>query len=146
MVSFIIVLGYALVELNSSYRIIDKVNKWSSTSIILLRIAIMESVSVGLGQVGGLIGCITNGFAVSVGRRNLMLILGCCLIGGVVLTLIGNYPCFLLGRLFKGICCGMYTSLCPLYCISFYIIVREISPVEISGILGSFFVISVSFF
>ena len=55
---------------------------------------------------------------------------------GVVFTLIGDYNMFAIGRFIEGICVGYYSFLTPLY-------LREISPIEISGILGSFFVLFV---
>ena len=104
----------------------------------------MESVAVGIAPAGGILGCITGGSVVSIGRRKLMIILDVVFSIGVGFALIGNYPCFVVGRLIKGLCMGYYTSLTPLYGILLlYQLVREISPVEISGILGSFFVLSV---
>ena len=41
---------------------------------------------------------------------------------------------FAIGRFIEGICAGYYSSVTPLY-------LREISPTEIAGVLGSFFVL-----
>lgn len=106
----------------------------------------MEPLAVGVAPAAGIIGCITGGTVVSIGRRRLMIILGVLFIVGIGFSLIGNYICFVIARIIKGLCMGYYTSLTPLYGLGFLsFIVREVSPPEIAGVLGSLFVLFVNF-
>ena len=75
----------------------------------------MEPLAVGIAPAAGIIGCITTGNIVGIGRRKLMIILGIVFLVGTAFALIGNYPCFVVARFIKGLCMGYYTSLTPLY-------------------------------
>lgn len=89
------------------------VGKMNVRSCII--IAFMEPMAVGVAPAAGIIGCITGGAAVGIGRRKLMIILGLIFLVGTALSLTGNYVCFVLSRVIKGLCMGYYTSLTPLY-------------------------------
>ena len=82
---------------------------------------------------------------VGIGRRNLMFVANGVMISAVVLMLQSSYVCLAIGRLFGGVAFGFFSFLVPLSCncMMLIILVREISPVEISGFLGSFFVLFV---
>jgi len=75
----------------------------------------MEPLAVGIAPAAGIIGCITTGNIVGIGRRKLMIILGIVFLAGTVLAIIGDYRCFIAARFIKGLCMGYYTSLTPLY-------------------------------
>lgn len=122
-----ILYGYTLSGLNSSYRVIEKVNGWPRDDF-------RESVAVAMTPAGGLIGCLTGGAIVAIGRRNLMLLVGGLISFGVILALPGSYVSFVIGRFVQGLSVGYYSFLTPLY-------LREISPAELGGILGAMFVL-----
>lgn len=75
----------------------------------------MESLAVGIGPAAGIIGCLTGGNVVVIGRRKLMIILDLIFLVGIGFSLVGNYPMFVVSRAIKGLCMGYYTSLTPLY-------------------------------
>ena len=65
---------------------------------------------------------------------------------GIILELIGEYVSFVFGRFIVGLSIGYYSFITPLYCMHMApnkVIVREISPKEIAGKLGSMFVLFV---
>lgn len=109
-----------------------------------VHVGYMEPLAVGVAPAAGIIGCITTGNIVFIGRRKLMIILDLIFLVGIGFSVIGNYACFVISRLIKGLCMGYYTSLTPLYGTFRATLVREISPPEIAGVLGSLFVLFVS--
>jgi predicted MFS family arabinose efflux permease len=72
-------------------------------------------LAVGIAPAAGIIGCITTGNVVAIGRRKLMIILGIVFLIGSSFAMVGNYGFFVTARLIKGLCMGYYTSLTPLY-------------------------------
>ena len=67
---------------------------------------------------------------VSIGRRNLMLILSVVMAMTCGIILIPSFPCLVIGRLIEGICVGYYSAIAPIFSIEgfFTITVREVSP------------------
>ena len=66
---------------------------------------------------------------------------------GIILELIGEYISFIFGRFIVGLGIGYYSFITPLFCTHMTgnkMIVREISPKEIAGKLGSLFVLFVT--
>ena len=82
---------------------------------LYLSIGFNESLLVGLCPLGGIIGCITGGVVVAIGRRNLVIILGIITIITTFLETTGDYLFFAIGRFIQGICLGYYSFITPLY-------------------------------
>ena len=145
-------IGYFFTVLNSTYRVLEIVNGWERDSKYeLLTFDRWE------GGLGGIFNAIWGDrrlinrrlfgsdkiviWQVALGRRQLLLITNATLAAAVLFTFIPTYGCLAIGRALGGVAIGYYTFLVPLSCAGhmFTIIVRELSPVEISGIIGSFF-------
>jgi len=120
-----LVYGYLTGSLNTAFRIIKKVNEWENNDVL-------ESIAVAMSFIGGILGCLTAGLVVAIGRRNLILLMNLVQSIGIGMTLIGNYWLFIIGRFIQGIGCGHYSTVIPLY-------LREISPKEIAGTVSSMF-------
>lgn len=91
------------------------------------RISVLNSIlTVGAG-----IGAFVGGSAAQrFGRRKSMIIADLIAIFGMGLTLVANYPLFVIGRMITGFCCGLNSSIVPVY-------VGEMAPLPIKGTTGS---------
>ena len=90
-------------------------------------IAVMSS----LVSFGALFGALFAGLSARyIGRRQNMIVADFVIIAAALITVIPFTPTFGIGRFLSGFGIGNFSVLCPLY-------VNEISPVEISGRLGS---------
>jgi MFS family permease len=93
----------------------------------------------GAVSVGGLIGSYLSSLLLShFSRRNCLLLLDFCSIIAGILIFIPNFYTFLVFRGFQGICAGAFTSISPL-------IIKEITPLEVLGKMGSFSQLNLGF-
>ena len=93
------------------------------------------SVIVSLFLVGGLIGSLSGGYvADKFGRKQGILYTQAFSIAGAILMgcskAAQSFEMLMIGRLFVGLSCGLFTGLSPLY-------VAEISPIKIRGAMGT---------
>jgi len=81
---------------------------------------------------GALVGAISSGIVLDkFSRKNALIITDLIGLVGVGLSLIASVPIFCFSRFFMGIATGLNSALVPLY-------IKEISPISISGSMGSF--------
>jgi len=93
---------------------------------------------VSIVPAGAAVGAIVAGsLALKLGRRQALVITDIISVCAIMLTLMRNEYCLLIGRLISGFCVGLNSSLVPLY-------ISEVSPVEFRGITGTFTQIGVS--
>jgi len=122
--------GYKVGELNLLLVDLKYIYQWSESST-----SIYTGLLNALLPLGAILGAIISGnFFSKVGRKWGMIIadiLG--IIGSLFCIFIGQgaYP-QIIGRFISGIAAGINTQLIPLY-------INELSPIEISGFMGSFF-------
>ena len=93
------------------------------------------SVIVSLFLVGGLVGSLSGGYvADKFGRKRGILYTQTFSIFGAILMgcskSAGSFEMLMIGRLFIGLSCGLFTGLSPLY-------VAEIAPINIRGAMGT---------
>jgi MFS family permease len=102
-------------------------------------VATAEGVLNGVVSIGGLIGCLLSSFIIrNFSRRNCLLVLdGCSLVFGF-LIFIPNLYAFVIFRIGQGLCVGAFSSIAPLY-------LKEITPIEVSGMIGNFSQLSLAF-
>lgn len=122
--------GYKLGELNLLVVDIKHIYKWSTTETSLY-----TGILNAMVPIGAILGAIISGNLFSkIGRKWGLIIadvfgflgsLACIFIGD------GAYP-QIIGRFLSGISCGINCQLIPLY-------INELTPIEISGFMGSFF-------
>jgi len=94
------------------------------------------SLLVSAFLVGGMIGGLSGGYlANKVGRKQGIFLTQSLSIIGAILSGISKpastYEVLIIGRLFIGVACGLFTGLVPLY-------ITEVAPVNIRGGLGTF--------
>ena len=90
-----------------------------------------QALTSGSLPVGSLIAVIISGlFFSKKSRRKQLIFADLCIIAGALLTLDKTFQFFIAGRLLQGTAIGLNMLICPIY-------VREISPPDISGRLGS---------
>lgn len=121
--------SYNMSVFTSSQPSVSATLGWGEDSV--RNIAIITS----LNPLGSLIGSILAGYlAKYIGHRQNIIISDMIIILATIITVIPYTFCFGLGRLLSGIGSGCFCMLCPLY-------LNEISPVEISGQIGSLMMI-----
>jgi len=122
--------GYKLGELNLLLVDLKHIYNWSGPSI-----SIYTGLLNAMLPLGAIVGAILSGnFFSKVGRKWGMIIAD-------IFGIIGSFSCIfvglgaypqIIGRFISGIAAGINCQLIPLY-------INELSPIEISGIMGSFF-------
>jgi MFS family permease len=123
--------GYTLGELNLLLVNLGYLYNWGSDS------SLYEGLCQGLFGLGGLLGVvIVLCFLLNKGRRGTLMIADVIGIIGACICVIyekggSGVPQFI-GRLIGGIAVGINSQMVPIY-------INEISPIEISGIMGSMF-------
>ena len=122
--------GYKLGELNLLVVDIKHIYNWSTTQT-----SIYTGILNAMVPIGAILGAIVSGNLFSKIGRKWGLIIADVLgfFGSLSCIFIGNqaYP-QIIGRLISGIACGINCQLIPLY-------INELTPIEISGFMGSFF-------
>ncbi len=122
--------GYKLGEMNLLLLNLQHLYSWSSSET-----TIYTGLLNALIPIGAIIGAILSGnFFTMMGRRWGLIsadIIG--IIGSFICIFIGSIPYpQIIGRFISGISAGVNSQLVPLY-------INEMSPIEISGFMGSFF-------
>ena len=123
------IFGYTTVYFNSLTVMIYKQYQYHNANYIENRDT-FNSVVTTMIILGTMIGSFTISPFLSFGRRNCMLAVNLIIIIGAAINMIFNFWALLLGRLLIGWGCGAFSVIAP-------IMINEISPISISGILGS---------
>lgn len=102
-------------------------------------VATAEGILNGVVSIGGIIGCLCSSFIINhFSRRNCLLFLDACSIVFGLLIFIPNLYTFIIFRIAQGLCVGACSSIAPLY-------LKEITPIEVSGMFGNFSQLSSGF-
>ena len=78
---------------------------------------------------GAAIGALTGGFVSTLGRRKSLLIINVVISIAIIVSLIETFETILIGRLFMGMCAGMFSVISPMF-------ISEICPPQYSGPFG----------
>ena len=122
--------GYIMAELNLLMVNLNKLYHWTSSEYSLFK-----GILNGLNPFGAIIGTLISGnFFNKISRRISLIIADVIgLIGCVICLFISaNGAPQIIGRLLCGISVGINSQIIPIY-------INELSPIEISGVMGTFF-------
>lgn len=119
--------GYVLSVLNTVQEDLSGyVFNWDPDTETTLISILNSALTIGAG-IGAFVG---GSAAQKYGRRLSMIYTDLLSIAGMGLTVFANFPLFTLGRIITGFCCGLNSSIVPVY-------VGEIAPLPIKGTTGA---------
>ena len=131
------IFGYGTVYFNSLTVMIYKQYKYHNVNYIDNRDT-FNSIVTTMVILGAFVGSFSISPLLSFGMRNCMLFVDLIIIIGAAINLIFNFWALLMGRLLVGWGCGAFTVIAP-------IMINEISPTSLSGMLGSIVQIQFTF-
>ena len=131
------IFGYGTVYFNSLTVMIYKQYKYHNVNYIDNRDT-FNSIVTTMVILGAFVGSFSISPLLSFGMRSCMLFVDLIIIIGAAINLIFNFWALLMGRLLVGWGCGAFTVIAP-------IMINEISPTSLSGMLGSIVQIQFTF-
>jgi len=122
--------GYFMTSFNVALQYYSRIYGWNKNPNSWFT----QSVIAALLPIGAIIGAFSSKFVATLGRRKMMLIINMVLCISVLISFIKSTYTLGVMRFLGGYCVGSFTFLVPLY-------LREISPKENGGAIGSFYLI-----